>query len=50
MNEFNELVGFIIVCIGVGFDVFGLIGLVRLPDIYNRLQAATKCPRAWLRS
>ena len=31
--------------IGVGllFDLFGCIGLIRLPDIYNRAQAATKC-------
>ncbi len=29
--------------IGVLFDLFGCIGLVRLPDIYNRLQAAAKC-------
>ena len=24
-------------------DLFGAIGLVRLPDVYNRVQAATKC-------
>ena len=29
--------------IGVTFDLFGCIGLIRLPDIYNRLQSATKC-------
>lgn len=29
--------------VGLAFDLFGTIGLVRLPDIYNRLQAATKC-------
>ena len=29
--------------IGLGFDVVGCIGLVRLPDVYNRAQAATKC-------
>ena len=29
--------------IGLLFDLMGTIGLVRLPDIYNRLQAATKC-------
>jgi multicomponent Na+:H+ antiporter subunit G len=33
--------GFIIV--GLAFDLFGCLGLVRLPDVYNRLQAATKC-------
>lgn len=39
----NETIGFIIIIIGVAFDVFGCIGLVRLPDVYTRLQAATKC-------
>jgi len=29
--------------IGLAFDVFGCVGLVRLPDVYNRAQAATKC-------
>lgn len=31
------------ILVGVLFDLFGCIGLVRLPDVYNRLQAATKC-------
>ena len=31
------------VCFGVIFDLLGCIGLIRLPDVYNRLQAATKC-------
>ncbi|HUT62996.1 MAG TPA: monovalent cation/H(+) antiporter subunit G [Anaerolineae bacterium] len=38
-----ETFGFIFIAIGVLFDLFGCIGLVRLPDVYNRLQAATKC-------
>ena len=29
--------------VGLAFDLFGCIGLVRLPDVYNRAQAATKC-------
>ena len=29
--------------VGIAFDLFGCIGLVRLPDVYNRAQAATKC-------
>jgi multicomponent Na+:H+ antiporter subunit G len=33
----------IIIGIGLAFDLFGAIGLVRLPDVYNRVQAATKC-------
>lgn len=29
--------------IGLVFNFFGCLGLIRLPDVYNRLQAATKC-------
>jgi len=34
-----------VACIAVGllFDLLGCLGLVRLPDVYNRLQASTKC-------
>jgi len=39
----NETIGLILIGIGLAFDLVGTIGLVRLPDIYNRLQAATKC-------
>lgn len=36
-------VGLTFIVIGLAFDLFGCLGLVRLPDVYNRLQAATKC-------
>ena len=36
-------IGLALLIIGISFDIVGCIGLVRLPDIYNRLQAATKC-------
>jgi multicomponent Na+:H+ antiporter subunit G len=39
----SELVGGAVIAIGLAFDVLGCIGLVRLPDVYTRLQAATKC-------
>jgi len=39
----SDIIGFILIAIGISFDVFGCIGLVRFPDVYNRLQAATKC-------
>jgi multicomponent Na+:H+ antiporter subunit G len=39
----NETIGYILICIGITFDFLGVLGLVRLPDVYNRLQAATKC-------
>ena len=38
-----EIIGFIFICIGILFNLFGCIGLLRLPDVYNRLQSATKC-------
>ena len=38
-----QVVGVVLMSVGLAFDVFGCIGLVRLPDVYNRLQAATKC-------
>ena len=31
------------IAVGLAFDLFGCLGLIRLPDVYNRLQAATKC-------
>jgi multicomponent Na+:H+ antiporter subunit G len=34
---------YVLMAVGLGFDLFGCIGLVRLPDVYNRAQAATKC-------
>ncbi len=39
----NDAVGLVFISAGLIFDVLGCIGLVRLPDVYNRLQAATKC-------
>jgi multicomponent Na+:H+ antiporter subunit G len=39
----NETIGLTLFVIGVLFDLFGCVGLVRLPDVYNRIQASTKC-------
>lgn len=33
----------IVLWVGVIFVLLGALGLVRFPDIYNRMQAATKC-------
>ena len=33
----------VLITVGLLFDLLGCIGLVRLPDVYNRAQAATKC-------
>ena len=38
----RETIGFIIIAVGMGFCFLGCLGLLRLPDVYNRLQAATK--------
>jgi len=39
----NDILFKILLSIGVLFNLFGCIGLIRLPDVYNRLQSATKC-------
>lgn len=36
------LVGALLLLLGAVFMVLGAIGLVRMPDVYNRLQAGTK--------
>jgi len=38
-----QIAGTIITGIGVLFLLLGSFGIVRLPDVYNRLQAGTKC-------
>jgi multicomponent Na+:H+ antiporter subunit G len=43
MRELLDITGLVFILIGLAFDLFGCLGLVRLPDVYNRLQAATKC-------
>jgi multicomponent Na+:H+ antiporter subunit G len=39
----SEIIGWTLLGIGLSFNLFGTIGLVRMPDLYCRLQAATKC-------
>ena len=39
----NETAGTILIVIGLVFDFFGCIGLIRFPDVYTRLQASAKC-------
>ncbi len=38
-----DIIGIVFISIGLAFDFFGCLGLVRLPDVYNRFQASTKC-------
>ncbi|MCM8761214.1 MAG: monovalent cation/H(+) antiporter subunit G [Candidatus Omnitrophica bacterium] len=39
----NETIGTALIVIGLIFDFFGCLGLIRFPDVYNRLQASAKC-------
>ena len=39
----TDVIGYILISVGILFNIFGCIGLVRFPDVYNRLQASTKC-------
>ncbi|HDL77385.1 MAG TPA: Na+/H+ antiporter subunit G [Lentisphaerae bacterium] len=39
----SSWLGTLLLLVGAAFDLVGCIGLVRLPDVYNRLQAGTKC-------
>ena len=39
----NETIGTALVVVGLVFDFFGCLGLVRFPDVYTRLQASAKC-------
>jgi len=39
----RHIAGTVFIFLGIAFDFLGVLGLVRLPDVYNRLQAATKC-------
>lgn len=38
-----ENIGWFLMFIGFSFTFFGCLGLVRMPDVFCRLQSATKC-------
>jgi multicomponent Na+:H+ antiporter subunit G len=38
-----EILMLLFIVVGIAFDMFGCLGLIRMPDIYNRLQTSTKC-------
>ncbi|KAA0004235.1 MAG: Na+/H+ antiporter subunit G [Thermoplasmata archaeon] len=42
MGELLDYIGMFFVLTGSLFFLFGTIGLVRMPDLYNRMQASTK--------
>jgi multicomponent Na+:H+ antiporter subunit G len=39
----TAVIGAIVVGFGAVFLLLGALGILRLPDVYNRLQAGTKC-------
>ena len=39
----NEIIGYIFLGLGILFDFIGCLGLLRFPDIYNRLHSSIKC-------
>jgi multicomponent Na+:H+ antiporter subunit G len=39
----NETIGMALIIVGLVFDFFGCLGLIRFPDVYNRIQASAKC-------
>ena len=39
----NAIIGMIFIIAGLIFDFIGCLGLIRLPDVYNRLHASIKC-------
>ena len=39
----SDYAAIVLISVGVLFDLLGCVGLLRLPDVYTRLQAATKC-------
>lgn len=42
MNEIIEIIGAVVTLIGAIFLFLGSLGLVRMPDVYNRIQTGTK--------
>ena len=38
-----QIMGTVITAIGIIFLFLGSLGVFRMPDVYNRLQAGTKC-------
>jgi len=43
MNNLQQAIGYIFILSGIALDVFGCAGLIRLKNIYSRLQAMIKC-------
>lgn len=42
MMDLIEIIGYILASVGVLFLFLGGLGILRMPDVYNRMQAGTK--------
>jgi multicomponent Na+:H+ antiporter subunit G len=42
MDFILQLIAFVAVVVGTAFSVLGVLGLIRLPDVYTRLHATGK--------
>lgn len=42
MSLFVDLIGGLLLILGTSFLLFGGLGLVRMPDVFNRIQAGSK--------
>lgn len=42
MEQLTDIVGALLLIAGCSFLLFGGIGLLRMPDLFNRIQAGTK--------
>ncbi len=42
MDTFIDMIGSVLMVIGAVFLLLGSLGLLRMPDTYNRIQAGTK--------
>jgi len=38
-----EIISFGFIIVGITFDFFGCLGIIRFPDVYNRLHSSIKC-------
>lgn len=42
MGGFLDFLGAVLMVLGTGFLLLGGLGLIRMPDVFNRIQAGTK--------
>lgn len=50
MDEVRSLLGICLLLIGITFCILGIIGMIRLPDVYSRVNATGKVSTVGLMS